>query len=113
MSHRFETFAFLPPLSNAQIEAQLNHLLSQGWVPGLEFCEAPNSADFFWRQWPLQPVRIDAGGNAQPLNASQILNQLDTCTRRHPYAHIRLTGYNPQTRQIDMSFIVRTPQEGQ
>lgn len=110
---RFETFAFLPPLSNAQIEAQLAHLLAQGWVPGLEFAENPNTADFFWRQWPLQPARLDAAGRPQPLNASQILNQLETCARRHPYAVVRVTGYSPQSRQIEMSFIARTPAEGQ
>lgn len=110
---RFETYAFLPPLANGQIEAQLNWLITSSWVAGIEFAEGPTSADFFWRQWPLQPARYDSYGKPQALTATNILTQLDACQRRHPYAHIRLTGYNPTTGMQEMAFICRTPQEGQ
>lgn len=110
---RFETFAFLPPLANGQIEAQLNAMIGHGWVAGIEFAENPNSGDFFWRQWPLQPARYDAYGKPQPLTAVNILTQLEACFRRHPYAHVRVTGYSPASKMIEMSFICRTPQEGQ
>lgn len=111
---RFETFAFLPPLSQAQIEAQATHILKAGHVPAIEFSEAPSSADFYWRQWPIQPAKINSlTGKPEPLTPAHLSNQLEACARRHPFAFIRLSAYNPQTRTTTLSFITKTPQEGQ
>ncbi len=111
---RFETFAFLPPLSQTQTEAQLSHALKSGWVPSIEFSENPNSADFYWRQWPIQPAKINATtGKPEASSATHIANQIESCARRNPYAFIRISAYNPQTRQTALSFIAKTPQEGQ
>ena len=113
MNSRFETFAFLPPMSNTQAEAQVHHMLQQGCIPAVEFYENPNTADFYWQRWPLQAVRVDATGRQAPLTASQIITQAESCAQRHPYAHIRISGYSPTTRQTEAAFIYRTPQEGQ
>lgn len=111
---RFETFAFLPPLSQQQIEAQATTLLKSGYIPAIEFTENPSSADFYWRQWPIQPGRINSTtGKPEPLTATHLANQLESCSRRHPFAFIRLSAYCPTTRQTVMSFITKTPQEGQ
>ncbi|MBI1309584.1 MAG: hypothetical protein GC129_07060 [Proteobacteria bacterium] len=111
---RFETFAFLPPLSPQQVEAQANHILTQGHLPTIEFAENPSSADFYWRSWPIQPGRINSlTGKPEPLTAAHLTNQLEACARRHPYAFIRLSAYDPKTRQTTLSFITKTPQEGQ
>jgi ribulose-bisphosphate carboxylase small chain len=113
MTQRFETFAFLPPLSNTQIEAQAHTLLSNGWVASIEFAETPSHADFFWRQWPLTPNRFGADGKPLALSAGQLMSQIESCARRHPYAYVRLNGYSPASRMTEMSFIAKTPQEGQ
>lgn len=113
MTQRFETFAFLPPLSNAQIEAQAHTLLANSWLPAVEFAEGPSHADFYWRQWPIQGTRFGPEGQAQPLSAGQLLAQIEACARRHPYAFVRLVGYSPAGRQTEMAFIAKTPQEGQ
>lgn len=111
---RFETFAFLPPLSQTQIEAQALHALKQGWAPSIEFTENPNSADFYWRQWIIQPAKINATtGQPEALSATHLANQIESCARRHPYAFVRFSAYNPTTRQTALSFIAKTPQEGQ
>jgi ribulose-bisphosphate carboxylase small chain len=116
MNQRFETFAFLPPLSNAQIEAQAHTLLANGWLATIEFAEQPTHADFYWRQWPLAlnqgATRFGADG-PQHLSAGQVMAQIDACARRHPYAFVRLSGYNPASRMTEMQFIAKTPQEGQ
>ena len=112
MPIRFETFAFLPPLSNQQIEAQITKALNSGWVPHVEYAEQPNSADFFWRIWPLKPTRIEITGKGQ-LTSSQILNQIESCARRYPFNFVRFCAYSPQTRMTEMAFICKTPQEGQ
>ncbi|HEX2858713.1 MAG TPA: ribulose bisphosphate carboxylase small subunit [Alphaproteobacteria bacterium] len=110
---RFETFAFLPPLSNAQIEAQAHTLIANGWVASIEFSETPTHADFYWRQWPILPTRFGAEGQPQALTAGQLMAHVESCARRHPYAFVKLNGYNPVTRLTEMSFIAKTPQEGQ
>lgn len=111
---RFETFAFLPPLSQAQIEAQAAYALQQGFIPSIEFAENPSSADFYWRQWAIQPAKINpATSQPEPLTGGHLANQIESCARRHPYAFIRFSAYNPQTRQTTLSFIAKTPQEGQ
>ena len=33
----FETFSFLPPLSDAEISKQVQYLLNNGWTPCIEF----------------------------------------------------------------------------
>ena len=113
MPIRPETFGYLPPPSNQQLEGQIQHALSQGWVPHLEFTDNPSSADFYWKNWRLTPARLDAVGKPQPITASQIVNHVDSCARRHPYAHIRFTAYNPKTRMTEMAFVCKTPQEGE
>jgi len=111
---RFETFSHLPPLSQQQIEAQILNCLRQGMICTIEYSEAPNSADFYWRQWPIPPAKINpATGRAEPLSASHIAHQIESCARRNPYAFIRFSAYNPQTRGTSLSFIAKTPQEGQ
>jgi ribulose-bisphosphate carboxylase small chain len=111
---RFETFAFLPPLSQTQIEAQAIHALKKGYIPAIEFAENPNSADFYWRAWPIQPAKINANtGRPEPLSGGQVANQIESCARRHPFAFVRFSAYNPVTRQTEVSFIAKTPQEGQ
>lgn len=111
---RFETFSFLPPLSQAQIEAQTAHALKNQYIPAIEFAENPTSADFYWRQWPIQPTKINSFTNKpDPLTAPHLAQQLEACARRHPYAFVRFTAYCPKTRQTVMSFITKTPQEGQ
>ena len=39
----FETFSFLPPLSDAEIAKQVEYITRNGWTPCLEFAE-PNQA---------------------------------------------------------------------
>jgi ribulose-bisphosphate carboxylase small chain len=110
---RFETFTFLPPLSPQQIEAQVLHSLQRKWVPNIEFAENPGTADFYWRQWPIPTVKVNSSTNrAETPTAGHIAAQLEACARRHPFAYVRFTAYNPATRQTEASFITRTPQEG-
>lgn len=109
---RFETFAFLPPLAPEQLEAQCLYLLASKLVPQIEYAENPTSADMFWRLWPIQPARIRPDGTPEPHTASHLHNVLETCARRHPYAYVRLTGYNPASQQTEVSFIAKSPQEG-
>jgi len=39
----FETFSFLPPLSDAEVAKQVDYITRNGWVPGLEFADAEHA----------------------------------------------------------------------
>ena len=36
----FETFSYLPPLTDEEIAKQVDYIIRQGWIPCLEFSEA-------------------------------------------------------------------------
>jgi len=102
------------PFSHAQILAQVGYVLAEGFIPSIEFAENPNNNDFYWQPWPLDAaIRLDAAGHAKPLAPEAISAQLDACSARHPYAFVRLNGYCPQKRNTALSFVAKTPLEGQ
>ena len=113
MPLRPETYGYLPPLSNQQVETQVVHALKMGWIPHVEYTETPASAEFYWKNWPLKPARLDAVGKPLPLTAPQVLNHLESCGRRHPYASVRFAAYSPKTRSMEMAFVVKMAEEGQ
>ncbi len=103
MTTRFETFAFLPPMSAAQIRMQADTMVQQNLIPIIEFLENPTYDDSYWRYWPI-PEHKD-------VSATWIMTQIDACARRNPYAYIRLGGYEPRNRICKQCFIVKTPME--
>lgn len=113
MSSRFETFSFLPPLSPAQAQAQADDMLAKGYVPMIEYAENPSMVDVYWQLWPVVSPRAEAATRpaTQDVNASLLMMQIDACARRHPYAYVRLSGYDRQRRVNAVSFIVKTPME--
>ena len=42
---RFETFSYLPPLSDAQISRQIQYMIDQGYIPAVEFNETSDPED--------------------------------------------------------------------
>lgn len=111
---RFETFAYLPPLSPQQIELQVLNALQKGWQVRIEYAENPVTSELYWDMWQMPPARINSVTNQpEPLTAGFVAGQLEACARRHPYAFVRVCGFSPVTQHLEMSFITRTPQEGQ
>lgn len=111
---RFETFAYLPPLSPQQVEAQILNALQKGWQGRIEFAENPNAADLYWKNWPIPPARINSTTNQpEPLTAGYVAGQIEACARRHPYAFVRFAAFSPATQHTECCFVARTPQEGQ
>lgn len=40
----FETFSYLPPLTDDQISKQVDYIIRQGWIPCLEFSAGASDA---------------------------------------------------------------------
>ena len=57
------TFSFLPDLTDAEIRAQIDYALDQGWAIGVEYTDDPHPRNFYWEMWgnPMFDLRDAAG----------------------------------------------------
>lgn len=97
------TFSFLPPLSDEEINKQIQYCLNHDWPLNIEFTDDPHPRNTYWEMWglPLFDLR-DAVGIMQEINA---------CRDLYPHHYIRVSAYDrTKGRQtIALSFIVNRP----
>jgi len=97
------TFSFLPDLTDAQIVAQVEYCLQQGWSVSLEYTDDPHPRNTFWEMFGIPMFDLkDAAG---------ILRELESCRRTFPGHYIKLNAFDA-TRGIEslrLSFIVNRP----
>jgi ribulose-bisphosphate carboxylase small chain len=96
-------FSFLPDLTDAQITAQVEYMLSRDWAVGIEYTDDPHPRNVYWEMFgnPMFDLR-DAKG---------VMMELEECRKAYPDAYIRLQGFD-STRGFEtvmMSFIVNRP----
>jgi len=116
----FETFSFLPPLTDAEIARQVDYIVRNGWTPCLEFAGANEAYasnescarmtgnakvlyydNRYWTLWKL-PMFGCTDGN-------QVLVEVQNCRRAFPDAYIRLVGFD-SVRQVQVAgFLVNRP----
>jgi len=77
------TFSYLPPLSDDQINAQVQYALDNEWALSVEFTDDPHPRNFLWDMWGLPmfdlrdpaaillEVRTLPRGVSQPVHSSQ------------------------------------------
>ncbi|MEM5328053.1 ribulose bisphosphate carboxylase small subunit [Paraburkholderia sp. JHI2823] len=97
------TFSFLPDLSDAEIAAQIDYGLNQGWAWSVEFTGDPHPRNTYWEMWgpPMFDLR----------DAAAVLLEVNACRRAHPHGYIKLNAFD-STRGFEtmrMSFIVNRP----
>ena len=97
------TFSFLPDLSDAQIAAQVEYALGQGWAVSLEYTDDPHPRNCYWEMWGLPMFDLkDAAG---------LMLELAECRKAHPDCYIKLNAFD-STRGFEtvrLSFIVNRP----
>lgn len=98
---RYETLSYLPPLTDQQIVKQIQYLLDQGYIPGVEFEENPLPSTHFWTMWKL-PL-FDA---ASP---QEVLAEVRECRSEYPNSYIRVIGFDNIKQCQTSSFIVHKP----
>jgi len=115
----FETFSYLPPLSDRQIAQQVDYMVANRQVPCLEFASADlayssnaNTVRMgnvscgyydnrYWTLWKLPMF-----GCSDP---NQVLREVAACTKAFPDAYVRLVSFDPN-RQVQVSgFLVQRP----
>ena len=97
------TFSFLPDLSDAQIAAQVEYALGQGWAVSLEYTDDPHPRNCYWEMWGLPMFDLkDAAG---------LMLELAECRKSHPDCYIKLNAFD-STRGFEtmrLSFFVHRP----
>jgi len=99
------TFSFLPDLTDAQIAAQVEYALAQGWAVSIEFTDDPHPRNTYWEMWgmPMFDLRDAAG----------VVGEIRECRKAHPEEYVKLNAFD-STRGFEtmrMSFMVHRPQQ--
>lgn len=104
-SRKFETFSYLPSMSQEQIRAQVQYIVNKGWNPGIEHTEPENAFDHYWYMWKL-PLFGET-------NVDKILAEAEACHKAHPGNHVRLIGYDNYAQSQGTSMVIyRGPMKG-
>jgi ribulose-bisphosphate carboxylase small chain len=97
------TFSFLPDLTDAQISAQVEYCLNNGWAIGVEYTDDPHPRNIYWEMWgnPMFDLK-DAKG---------VMIEIDACKVANPDTYIRVNAFNSErgVESICLSFIVARP----
>jgi ribulose-bisphosphate carboxylase small chain len=98
---RFETFSYLPPLTDAQIARQIQYTLDQGFIPAVEFSDSSEPTQYYWTLWklPLFSARTP----------QEVLNEVQQCRSEYSNSYIRVVAFDNIKQCQVMSFIVHKP----
>jgi ribulose-bisphosphate carboxylase small chain len=99
------TFSFLPDLTDAQIGAQIEYALEQGWALSVEHTTDPHPRNVYWEMWgaPMFDLRIAAG----------VMKAVQACRATFPEHYIKVNAFD-STRgweTVRLSFIVNRPRD--
>lgn len=119
-SRFFETFSFLPPLSDQEIARQVQYLLNNGWTPCIEF-ESADKAYADSHGWTNMDYSVNAGYYDNrywvmwklPMygctNPEEVLAEIRSCTRAFPECFIRVAGFDNIKQVQCSSFLAHRP----
>ena len=96
-------FSFLPDLSDAQISAQVQYCLDNGWAVNIEFTDDPHPRNTYWEMWDLPMFDI--------ADAQGVMMALAECRKVHGDGYIRLSAFDSSHgwESVRLSFIVGRP----
>ena len=97
------TFSFLPDLTDAQVKAQIQYALEQGWAVSIEHADDPHPRNTFWEMWgaPMFDLRDAAG----------VFGEVVACRAANPEHYVRINAFD-STRgweTVRLSFLVQRP----
>jgi ribulose-bisphosphate carboxylase small chain len=116
---KFETFSYLPLMTDAQIAKQVQMVIAKGLSPCLEFASEEtsfvsndNTVRFtgtaagyydnrYWTMWKLPMFGCT--------DASQVLNEVNECKKAYPDCYVRLAAFDSVKQVQVMSFVVQKP----
>ena len=99
------TFSFLPDLSDAQIQRQIDYCLDKGWAVGIEYTDDPHPRNTYWEMHgnPMFDIRDSAA----------ILLEINACRMAFPAHYIRVMAFDSThgTESVVLSFMVNRPKD--
>jgi len=118
----FETFSYLPPLTDAEISRQVDYLVMKGFTPCIEFEDASTAYaqrtsgidssavagyydNRYWSMWKL-PMFGATSGDA-------VLREIKLCKSKFPNAFVRLAGFDASRQVQVVGMIVGRPSGSQ
>jgi ribulose-bisphosphate carboxylase small chain len=96
-------FSFLPDLTDAQIRAQVEYCLANGWAVSVEHTDDIHPRNTYWEMhgMPMFDLRDAAGA----------MGEIDACRKSFPSHYVRVNAFD-STRgweSVRLSFIVNRP----
>ncbi len=99
------TFSFLPDLTDAEIAAQIDYALQQGWALSVEHTDDPHPRNVYWEMWgmPMFDLRDAAG----------VLMEVSACRKAFPQHYIKVNAFDSTQgwETTRLSFLVNRPQD--
>ncbi|HXZ51935.1 MAG TPA: ribulose bisphosphate carboxylase small subunit [Burkholderiales bacterium] len=100
------TFSFLPDLTDAQVRAQIEYCLKQGWAVSVEHTDDPHPRNAYWEMHGMPMFDLkDAAG---------VMAEVDECRKTFPRHYVKVNAFDATHgwEALRLSFIVnRPPQE--
>jgi ribulose-bisphosphate carboxylase small chain len=96
-------FSFLPDLTDAQIRAQIEYCLANGWAISVEHTDDPHPRNTYWEMHGMPMFDLkDAAG---------VMAELDSCRKTFPDHYIKLNAFDSTHgwEALRLSFIVNRP----
>lgn len=99
------TFAFLPDLSDEEIEAQIRYVIQNEWSVSIERTDDPHPRNTFWELWDLPMFDLN--------DPAAVLAEVNACREAFPDQYIKVSAFdNRKGREtVALSFIVQNPDE--
>merc|ERR1711966_594333 len=97
----FETFSFLPPLSDAEIARQIQYLLNNGWSGIDSNVNAGYYDNRYWVMWKLPMYGCT--------NPDEVLTEVNACKAAFPECFIRVAGFDNIKQVQCSSFLAHRP----
>ncbi len=98
-------FSFLPDLSQAQIRAQVEYCLANGWAVSVEHTDDIHPRNTYWEMFGMPMFDLhDAAG---------VMLEIDACRSTFPERYVRVNAFD-STRgweTVRLSFIVNRPKD--
>jgi ribulose-bisphosphate carboxylase small chain len=97
------TFSYLPELSDAEIAAQAQYAIDNGWAAAIEITDDPHPRNVYWEMWALPMFGI--------ADTAAVMHEVAACRAAYPHHYIRLSAYDASLgRQTTaLSFLVSRP----
>jgi ribulose-bisphosphate carboxylase small chain len=99
------TFSFLPDLTDAEISAQIEYALAQGWALAIEHTDDPHPRNVYWEMWAMPMFDLkDAAG---------VMMEVNACRKAFPNHYVKVNALD-STRGFEstrLSFIVNRPKD--